>query len=1151
MPSKPFSLMDKYTQDTGRIFITGTQALVRLPLVQKRLDVMHSRRTSGFISGYRGSPLAGFDMALWRAQKNLKENGIVFQPGINEDLAATAVWGTQQVHLSPQSTVDGVFSMWYSKGPGVDRSGDVLKHANAAGTSRWGGVLALIGDDHACKSSTLPHQSEFALLDAGIPIIHPATVQDILDFGILGWGLSRYAGVWVAFKMVSETVDTTASVDVGLERYQIQEPPLPEDVYKALHLRWPDPPIAQEARLYDQKRQAIQAYIHHNELDQVIWESRRPRIGLIAVGKAYNDLRQALADIGIDEERAQELGINLYKVVVSWPLAEQKIKDFCQNLEEVIVFEEKRPLIEEQLKTLLYHLPATMRPRISGKRTSEGSILLPETYELTPYLIARSLAQCFSGKLGFESLQDVLTNILNPKETNGSLPPILSRPPYYCSGCPHNRSTTQLPDGSRALAGIGCHYMATWIDHRTQTFAQMGGEGVPWIGTAPFTDEAHIFANLGDGTYYHSGILAIRSTVAARVNITFKILYNDAVAMTGGQPVDGPLTVQDIAQQMAAEGVKKICVVVDDLTKYPRDIIWPAQVTVHARQDLQLVQEQLKATPGTTVLIYDQTCAAEQRRRRKRGLAVDPPRRIFIHEEVCEGCGDCSQKSNCLSVVPVETEWGTKRTIDQSSCNKDYSCVEGFCPSFVSVIGGGMRKPEVIHEPLPMDLPEPVTISLEEPYNIFIAGIGGTGVVTVGALIATAAHLEGKGCTVVDMAGLAQKGGSVTSHVRIAKNPEDIHTPNLGQGAAHLLFGCDLVVTTHADNLQKISPQRTHVMVNDHQSITGDFIKNPDYVFPESQLRQRLEEYAGADYVNYIKLQECATTLLGNSIMSNVMMVGFAAQKGWLPVAIATLEQAIRLNQVSVEDNLSALQWGRKLAHAPDQVLNFIRQMVPATPNHERSQTIQESIARRVQFLKHYQNARHATSYQVLMDNILKRDQELEQETLSWLVAQSLYRVMSYKDEYEVARLYTRPEFKQRLAQQFTGTYRLKIHLAPPLLSRRDPRTGHLKKRTFGAWILPVFRILATFKFLRGTPLDIFGYTQERRQERQLMKFVMAFCRDLPHTLTHDNYDQACEFMRVLQKIRGFGHVKEQNHGTHWKKIETLAQTFTRSEIPR
>lgn len=1130
-PLRTVHLDDKYTLDEGQVFITGLQALVRLPLMQKRLDVSRGLNTAGFISGYRGSPLGGFDKALWSAGRYLKDHSIHFQPGVNEDLGATAVWGSQQLHLSPGAKVQGVFSLWYGKGPGVDRTGDVFKHANFAGSSTHGGVLALAGDDHACKSSTLPHQSEYAFMDAFIPTIHPATVQDVLDLGLYGWALSRYSGLWVGFKILSDTADTAASVRVGLDPHKILLPTdfvIPEG---GLNLRWPDAPLEQERRMHEYKLKAAEAFIRANGLNRVVHQSPKARIGLISVGKGYLDLCQALEDLGL-ASTLDSLGISLYKVTVSWPLEPQGLLEFCSGLEEIIVVEEKRPLIENQLKEILYHLTDQKRPRIFGKSSGDGESILHMRSELSAREIAYALSKRFLDREGFDRFKGTFQEVIASFASSSQTQEHLQRLPYYCSGCPHNTSTTQLPEGSRAMAGIGCHYMATWIDSHTTTFTQMGGEGVPWIGISPFTEESHIFSNLGDGTYYHSGLLAIRASVAAKVNITYKILYNDAVAMTGGQHVDGPLTVADITQQLYAERIRRIAVVTDEPHKYPDDYPFAPGVTIHHRDHLNKVQEDLKGTPGTTALIYDQTCAAEKRRRRKRGLLEDPNRRLFIHEGVCEGCGDCGQKSNCLSVVPQETEWGRKRAIDQSSCNKDYSCVNGFCPSFVSVVGGKIRKMKPVSaDKNPFDeIPEPVLPLIgSQPFDVFITGVGGTGVTTVGALLAMAAHLEGKGCSLVDMTGLAQKGGAVVGHLRLATQPEDIHATRISAEGGDLILGFDLVVTAGREALSKIKTGTTRVVLNNHGTITGHFTKNPDYVFPSTQMLEEIQKKAGVGFVDALDAQALATNLMGDSIMTNLFLVGYAFQKGCLPLGLDSLMEAVRLNGVSVEENIKAIQWGRLAAWNPEAVESFAQREHPVESDHVISESAAEMIERRIEFLKSYQSARYARRYKEKMDEVRLKELVLKTDALTRVIAQSLYRLMAYKDEYEVARLYSHPDFKRRLEDQFEGDYQVHFHLAPPLFSQKNDR-GELIKKTYGPGMMSLFKILSRFKFLRGTPLDLFGYTSERRMERRLIKEYVRMIDRILETVKPENLSQMLQIAELPQKIRGFGHVKKANY---------------------
>jgi len=828
-------LDSKYTLESGRIFVTGPQALVRLLLLQRQRDQLAGLNTAGFVSGYRGSPLGALDLSLWKAEKFLDRAHIKFQPGLNEDLAATSIWGSQQVTMYRGAKVDGVFAMWYGKGPGVDRCGDVFKHANMAGTSKHGGVLVLAGDDHAAKSSTMPHQSDHQFSAAMMPVLYPSSVQEIVDLGLHGFAMSRYSGCWVGFKCVSDTVESSASIDVDPTRVPIIIPddfPLPPD---GIHIRWPDPFIATEARMQDYKVYAALHYCRVNRLNRIVIDSPKPRLGIIASGKSYLDVRQALDDLGITEADCAEIGIRLFKVAMTWPLEPEGVRHFAEGLNEILVVEEKRQIVEYQLKEQLYNWRDDVRPRVVGKFDEKGEWmrphgdwLLPPHVELTPAMVARVIAQRIERlELHPRTMDRIRARVqfINQKEAALAKPKIaLARLPYFCSGCPHNTST-KVPEGSRATAGIGCHVMAIWMDRATSTYTHMGAEGVPWIGQAPFTDEKHMFANLGDGTYYHSGSLAIRAAVAAKVNITYKILYNDAVAMTGGQPVDGPISPQEIARQCAAEGVSKIVVVTDEPDKYPPNY-FASDITVYHRDELNRVQLELRDTPGTTILLYDQTCAAEKRRRRKRGTYPDPAKRVVINELVCEGCGDCGVKSNCVSVAPVETEFGRKRTIDQSSCNKDYSCVNGFCPSFVTVEGGKLRKPQKAAAVDFSTLPEPALPSIQEPYGILVTGIGGTGVVTIGALLGMAAHLENKGVSVLDMTGLAQKNGAVVSHIRIANTPDELYATRIAAGEAKLILACDILTGVGQEALGKMQKGVTKALVNTSLVMPAQFTRD-------------------------------------------------------------------------------------------------------------------------------------------------------------------------------------------------------------------------------------------------------------------------------------------------------------------------------------
>ncbi|MCC5869469.1 MAG: indolepyruvate ferredoxin oxidoreductase family protein [Gammaproteobacteria bacterium] len=1122
------SLDNRYMADAGEVYLTGTQALVRLMLTQAQRDAQAGLDTAGFVSGYRGSPLGGLDQQFWRAAKHLQAANIRFQPGVNEDLAATAVWGTQQVGLFPGARHDGVFGMWYGKGPGVDRSGDVFKHANAAGTARHGGVLAVAGDDHACKSSTLAHQSEHAFIDAMIPILNPAGVQEVLDLGLYGYAMSRFSGCWVALKAISETADSAAVVDVDPARVRIA---LPEDFAmppSGLSIRWPDPPLAQEARLHRHKVYAALAFARANRLDRIALDCERPRLGIVATGKAWLDVRQALDDLHIDDNMARHIGLRLYKVAMSWPLERDGVRAFAHGLEEVLVVEEKRAIIENQLKEQLYNWHEDARPRVVGKFDEQGQVLLPSTGELTPAGIARAIAARIQRFHDSASIQARLGFLQQKEASLADSPELLARTPHFCSGCPHNTST-KVPAGSRAIGGIGCHYMATWMDRSTETFSQMGGEGATWIGQAPFTETTHVFQNLGDGTYFHSGLLAIRAAVSAGVNITYKLLFNDAVAMTGGQPVDGQLTVPMLVRQVQAEGVARVLVVSDEPERYAG--AGAVDVPVHHRRELPGLQEALRLETGVSVLVYDQTCAAEKRRRRKRGLLVDPPKRAYINKAVCEGCGDCGAVSNCLSIVPVETELGRKRAINQNSCNKDFSCVEGFCPSFVTVHGGALRKAERTDAPMPdIELPEPVLPTLSRPWNIVIAGIGGTGVVTVSNLLGMAAHLEHHGATVLDQTGLAQKFGAVTSHVRIAAKPADIHAVRVAAGSTDLLLGCDIAVAAGDEVLGKLDATRSAAVINAHEDMPAAFVRERDLGFPGSGLRRRILGQAKDGAVDFIDATRLATRLLGDSMAANLLLVGFAYQQGRLPISADALAQAVRLNGVAVEMNLAALRWGRIVAVDPAAVERLITGPTEGDSEAAPDDDAEAVIRHRSDLLWAYQDQRYADRYLDRLGRVADAETRISGHTgeLTLAVARNLARLMAYKDEYEVARLFTSPAFMRELRGEFTGDVRLEFHLAPPLLSRIDPATGRPRKRAFGAWMMAVFRVLAPLRRLRGSVFDLFGYSAERRAERQLVEdYEHRVDRVLAHVDKH-NLALAVALLRLPEGIRGFGPVKAE-----------------------
>ncbi|MDO9147092.1 MAG: indolepyruvate ferredoxin oxidoreductase family protein [Hydrogenophaga sp.] len=1158
------TLDDKYSLDHGRAFMSGVQALVKLPMLQRQRDALQGKNTAGFISGYRGSPLGGYDQALQKAAPYLKAQNIVFQPGVNEELAATALWGTQQLGFAPQGSnkFDGVFGIWYGKGPGVDRCSDVFKHANMAGTTPWGGVIAVAGDDHVAKSSTAAHQSDHIFKACGLPVFFPSTVQDILDLGVHAIAMSRFSGVWAGMKTIQEIVESSATAMIDPERVQIVIPEF-DMPPGGVHIRWPDAALEQEARLFDFKWYAALAYIRANKLNHNVVSGPNDRFGIIASGKAFNDTRQALLDLGLDDATCQRIGLRLHKVNVVWPLEAQTTREFATGLREILVVEEKRQVIEYQLKEELYNWRGDVRPNVLGKFDEvEGDFtggewsmpnpsahtLLRANADLTPSIIARAIAKRLR-KMGVpEDVQariDAQLAIYTAQEQ--SMQTLLTqgvegaeRQPWFCSGCPHNTST-KVPEGSRAMAGIGCHFMSIWMDRATVGFTQMGGEGVPWVGQQPFSHDQHMFANLGDGTYFHSGLLAIRQSIAAGVNITYKILYNDAVAMTGGQQVgerpEGHSVVQ-IAQSMRAEGAVKITIVTDEPEKYASVQGLPSGIAIQHRDTLDAVQREFRDIKGTTVIIYDQTCATEKRRRRKRGTLVDPAKRVVINELVCEGCGDCGVQSNCLSVEPLETEFGRKRTINQSTCNKDYSCLKGFCPSFVTVEGGQLRKKDksgakasALSAWTGGALPEPTLPVLgAEAWGIIVAGVGGTGVITIGQLLGMAAHMEGKGIVTQDAAGLAQKGGATWSHVLIAAQQDDIRTTRVSAASADLVLGCDPIVAAHKETWQRLRAGRSHVALNASATPTAAFVKNPDWQNPAQACVDTLLHSLGAEAVGVFDAETAATELMGDSIYTNPLMLGYAWQKGWVPLGHAALMRAIDLNAVQVDKNKAAFEWGRRAAHKPQAVEALWQQRGSGEQviQFKKRESLDELIARRVDFLTGYQNAAYADDYQRLVARVRAAEQPLGKTALTDAVVRCLFKLMAYKDEYEVARLHSDTAFHARLASQFEGDFKLHVHLAPPLIAKKNAR-GELVKRPFGPFMFTAFRLLARLKGLRGTALDVFGRSEERRTERALIGEYRALVDRLLASLNAGNHALAVELARVPEQIKGFGHVKERN----------------------
>ncbi len=1140
MGLRDVKLDDKYTLLNGRIFVTGIQALVRLPMLQKLRDEKAGLNTAGYISGYRGSPLGAFDQQLVRASQFLQQHNIIFQPGLNEELAATACSGTQQINLQGAGAYDGVFAMWYGKGPGVDRSGDAFRHANNFGTAEHGGILALLGDDHACESSTTAHQSEFAMVDAMIPVLNPAGVQDILDYGLYGFALSRYCGGVVGFKCVHDTVEATASIEISEERTRIV---LPDDFTlpaTGLNIRQPDTFQDQEHRVHNYKLLAAKAFVRANKLDKLVIDSEDAWLGIATTGKSYLDVRQALGELGISDADARQLGIRLYKIAMPWPLEPEGVQRFARGLQSIVVVEEKRALIEDQLKSQLYgQIDAAT---IEGKQDLHGRILFPSTARLNATDIAIKLAERILAKVANNSVAHRLTQLQEMVERNRQRDaPAMTRIPHFCAGCPHNTGT-RVPEGSHALSGIGCHFMAQWMDRSTAGYTQMGGEGASWVGEAHFSKRPHMFQNIGDGTYYHSGLLALRASIASGVNVTYKILFNDAVAMTGGQPMDGPLTPVAITQQVYGEGVRRIAVVTDEPHKYPADTQWATGVTVHHRDTYDQVQREFREIDGTSVIIYDQTCAAEKRRRRKRGEFPDPPKRLFINKEVCEGCGDCGIASNCVAILPEQTTLGRKRRIDQSACNKDYSCVKGFCPSFVSVLGGELRRKSTaadagshqtgLEDTWSQPLPEATLPSLQTNFGVVLTGVGGTGVVTVGAIIGMAAHISDLGCSVLDMMGLAQKGGSVTSHIVIARSPDDITTTHIAVGGARLLLGCDIVTAAAGGSLDRVNPEATTAVINTHAMMGGDFARDRNVQFPQQQLQSSISDCVGDAQSHFINATTLAEHLLGNTIGANMFMLGYAWQIGQIPLPREAIEQAIELNGQAVAMNLSAFLWGRRAAHDQRSVETLATPAVvinaPEKFSFSKKQTVEEIVSHRRQRLIDYQSTRYATRYEKLVNKLHDAEQKAlpGSSAIAISVAKNLYKLMAYKDEYEVARLHASDAFRSAVEEQFEGDYTLRFHLAPPLLSAKDPITGHAIKREFGPWILTVFKTLARLKSLRGTPFDIFGYTAERRMERRLRDDYLQFATGLCSTLTRENHAQSLKLADLPDQVRGYGHVK-------------------------
>lgn len=1121
---------EKYTQEGGRVFLSGNQALVRLPFEQSKRDRMAGLNTGGFISGYRGSPLGHLDMDLTRVNKQLLERNVHFHPGVNEDLAATALWGTQEIEFFG-AKVDGVFGLWYSKGPGIDRSGDALRHANLWGTSPHGGVIMAVGDDPMSRSSSIQQQSEHTLASCCIPVFSAANVQDIYDYGLLGWQLSRYAGVWVAIKGVSDIYESWYPVDTDPARNTAVIPRDHLITPPGVHIRWPDRSVDQDERLLRVRLPAVKAFIRANNINRVTNGGPGRRFGIISSGKTWADVQEALRDLGLGEKELAEIGLAVFKVGMIWPLEPEGIQAFCSGLEEVLVIEECRPILEPQVKDALFNMDTRLRPVVLGKRNKAGKEWLNSHGELTPVAIAHTLSEWLGVEHRTPAMSEWLSFVDSVDQRLQQARENVIRTPYFCSGCPHN-SSTKVPDGSKQLIGIGCHYLVHLMDRGGVTYPHMGGEGVNWTGAAPFVETPHVFANMGDGTWYHSGSMAIRQAVAAKTSMTFKILYNDAVAMTGGQPIDGPISVSHVLTSVAAEGVERIALVTADPSNYSETDL-PTGVTLHHRDELELVQRQLREWKGVSVIVYEQTCATELRRRRSKKEVPDPPRRVYINDRICEGCGDCSVQSNCLSVQPLETEFGRKRVIDQSACNKDFSCLKGFCPSFVTIEGGALKKGKGIElsDDFFGSLPEPEIQSLSGVYGVMVTGIGGTGVVTISNLIGVAAQKEGKFTQALDLTGMAQKFGAVYCHLQIANSLHELHATRLSYGKANLLLGADLVVAASNESLSRLRQGLTRAVVNSHETVTGAFTRDIGFHLPISAMEHVIADFCGEGRADFFDSTDIALALTGDTIGANMMLLGYACQKGWLPVKHQTLEEAITENGVAVLYNLKVFRLGRLLATQPEKIKAMAAESKPARDSLHISKTLDQLIERREKDLVAYQDVAYARRYRDIVDAM--RDAEARKLNgafaITKAVACNLYKLMAYKDEYEVARLYTDGTFEKAIAEQFQGDYQLNFHFAPPLISKIDPATGRPKKKAYGPGMLRPLRWLARLKALRGGPFDVFGWSSERREERKLIEDYEATVRDIIGSLDAANQSAALELARIPDEICGFGPVKAKN----------------------
>ena len=1121
------TLEDKYLKNEGKIFATGSQILVKLPLVQKKLDEKVNLNTSGFISGYRGSPLGVYDKALWEAQTYLKKNNILFSPGLNEDLAATAVWGTQQPNLMSKSINDGVFAIWYGKGPGVDRSGDAFKHGNSAGTSKNGGVLVLLGDDHASKSSTIAHQSEFAMLDAQIPVLNPSNLEDLFNYGIFGWALSRYSGLWVSMKCITSNMDSSASININLDNLSFQSPD--NNSESDVHIRSNDVILEQEKRIYQNKIPAAVKFANANNINKYLWKPEKKKLGIIATGKGFSDTMDVLDLLGIDKKSSKDLGIHLLKMGMSWPLDTEKIENFSSDLDEIIIVEEKRSFLENHVRSHLFNYKNKPK-RIVGKLDEKNNSLIKESFTLVKSDLKQVLASRISKNCNYENNNQ----IINTEKKQSYLDKnYIERSPYFCSGCPHNTST-RVPDGSKAMAGIGCHFMSLWMNRSTSLFTHMGAEGANWIGMSSFVEDSHIFQNIGDGTYNHSGLLAIRAAVASKVNITYKILYNDAVAMTGGQPLDGVPTPQRISHQLYGEGVAKVALVSDDIKKYSKKSEFSQITSFHDRKELDSVQKDLRKIKGVTAIIYDQGCATEKRRKRKRGIIKDPTNKVFINHLVCEGCGDCSTKSNCVSVEPLNTKFGTKRKINQSTCNKDFSCVDGFCPSFITIENANVRTKAAVKDNIQAKLasvPKPQSAKINKEYNIVVTGVGGTGVVTMGALIGMAAHIENKQVTVLDQIGLAQKGGAVLSYIKISKANREILSSEISQSSTDLLLGADLVVSASTEVRDLISQRKTVALVNDNETPLSRFVLDPDFSTDNSLNKKLIRK--NTSKTEFLNTSEISQLIFGNNIYSNIFQIGYALQKGLLPIKAESFIRALELNNTKINENINAFNWGR-IAAAD---IKFLVKKLDLGITDAKKISLKEMIDEKYQELIKYQNKKYADKFKRKVLNAERKISKLAIKNDEYIenLVKNLYKTMAYKDEYEVARLFTDGRFSKELNSAFESYDKIYLHLSPPFLGLKDKMTSLPRKIKVTSKVLLVFRILKKLKFLRNTFLDPFSYSYERKRERELINKLFETLDFLNSKINKNNYYDAIHVLQAFSIVRGYGYIKLRN----FKKFDT------------